>query len=96
MGIAGDRYEGTFDGHKLELVRNSLDKTLSLLLDDAVVASAQRWVPKDITLRADFEHNGLKHTVVAHQQVKPFLGLPVGTDDSVEIDGQPLALKKRT
>ena len=94
MGIMGDRYEGSFDGHKIELVRNNLNKTLNLLIDGAVVASEQRWLPKDITLRADFEHKGVKHAVVAHQHLKPILGLPIDCDDSIEIDGKPLPLTK--
>jgi len=32
--------------------------------------------------------------VVAHQHLKPILGLPIDTDDSIEIDGKPLPLKK--
>ena len=71
MSITGDRYEGTFDGHKIELVRNNLSKTLNLLIDGAVVASEHRWLPKDITLHADFEHEGVKHVVVAHQHSSP-------------------------
>ena len=94
MGITGDRYEGTFDGHKIELIRNNRDKTLNLLIDGAVVASEQRSVPKEITLHAEFEHGGVKHVVVAHQHLKPILGLPIDTDDSIEIDGKPLPLKK--
>jgi hypothetical protein len=94
MGITGDRYEGTFDGHKIELVRNNWNKTLNLLIDGNVVASEQRWVPKEITLHAEFEHKGVKHTVVAHQELKPILGLPIDTHDSIEIDGKPLPLTK--
>ena len=94
MGITGDRYEGTFDGHDIALVRNNWDKTLNLLIDGRVVASEQRWIPKEITLHAEFEHEGVKHTVVAHQHLKPILGLPIDTDDSIEIDGKPLPLKK--
>jgi len=29
---------------------------------------------------------------VAHQHLKPILGLPIGTDDSIEIDGKALPL----
>lgn len=94
MAITGDRYEGTFDGHKIELVRNNVDKTLNLLIDGSVVASEHRWLPKDITLTAEIEHNGVKNKVVAHQHVKPILGLPIGSDDSIEIDGKPLSLVK--
>ena len=94
MAITGDRYEGTFEGHKIELVRNNLDKTLNLVIDGAVVASEHRWFPKQITLHAEFEHKGVQHTVVAHQDLKPILGLPIATDDSIEIDGKPLPLTK--
>lgn len=94
MAIMGDRYEGMFDGHRIELVRNNLDKTLNLLIDGAVVASERRWFPKDITLHAEFEHAGVKHSVVAHQHLKPILGLPIDTDDSIEIDGKALPLTK--
>ena len=94
MGMMGDRYVGTFDGHTIELVRNNLNKTLNLVIDGAVVASEHRWVPKELELHADFEHKGVKHTVVAHQHLKKILGLPMDTDDSIEIDGQPLPLKK--
>ena len=71
-----------------------MNKTLNLLIDGTVVASEQRWRPKELTLHADFDHAGHKHTVVAHQHVKPILGLPIDTDDSIEIDGKPLPLKK--
>jgi hypothetical protein len=91
MSITGDRYEGTFEGHKIELVRNNWNKTLNLLIDGEVVASERRWLPKDITLSAEFEHKGVKHTVVAHQHLKPII---IDTDDSIEIDGKPLALTK--
>ena len=94
MAITGDRYEGTFDGHKVELVRNNWDKTLKLLIDGAEVASEQLWVPKDMTLHAEFEHAGQEHTVVAHQELKKILGLPIDHHDSIEIDGKPLALRK--
>ena len=95
MSITGDRYEGTFDGHTIALVRNNLTKTLNLLIDGVVVASEQRWLPKEITLHAEFEHKGVKHDVVAYQHLKPILGLPIATDDSIEIDGKPLPLTKK-
>ncbi len=94
MGMLVDRYEGTYEGHKIELVRNAVTKTLKLLIDGAVVASEHIWLPEDITLRAEFEHKGAHHTVVAHQHVKPIVGLPIGNDDSIEIDGKPLPLTK--
>jgi hypothetical protein len=75
-------------------VRNNLSKTLTLLIDGVVVASEHRWLPKDITLHAEFEHKGAHHVVVAHQHLKPILGLPIATDDSIELDGKPLPLTK--
>jgi hypothetical protein len=91
MGILGDRYEGSFEGHKIELVRNNVTKTLNLLIDGEVVAHEQRWLPKDITLVAEFTHKGKTHKVVAHQHLKPIV---VDTDDSIEVDGTPLHLTK--
>ena len=38
MGLTGDRYEGTFRGHPVELVRNEWIKVLKLLIDGNVVA----------------------------------------------------------
>jgi hypothetical protein len=94
MAITGDRYEGTFGGHKIELVRNNWNKTLNLLIDGVVVASERRWLPKDITLRAELEHEGVKHAVVAYQVLKPIGGLPIDTHDTIEVDGQLLPLTK--
>jgi len=94
MGMLGDRYQGSFDGRQIELVRNNLDKTLSRLIDGAVVAAEHRWLPKDITLHAEFEHAGVKHTAVARQYLKKLLGLPIDDDDSIEIDGRSLPVTK--
>ncbi len=94
MGIMGDRYEGEFEGHKIELVRDNVAKTLSLLIDSGTVAWESRVLPHDITLKGEFEHEGAKHTVVAHSTVKKILGLPLDADDGIEIDGKPLPLRK--
>ena len=94
MGILGDRYEGELDGHKIELVRNNIDKTLTLLIDGHGVAWESRILPHDITLQGEFEHHGTKRKVVAHSNVKPILGLPLSAEDIIEIDGKPLPLKK--
>jgi hypothetical protein len=96
MGITGDRYVGELDGHTIELVRNNWDKTLSLLIDGTRVAWESRILPHDITLTGEFEHKGQKHVVVAHSTVKQILGLPLGADDGIEIDGKTLPLKKTT
>jgi hypothetical protein len=94
MGILGDRYVGELDGHSIELVRDNVKKTLSLLIDQNTVAWESRVLPHDITLTGEFEHNGVKHSVVAHSTVKKILGLPLDADDGIEIDGKPLPLRK--
>ena len=94
MGITGDRYQGTFAGHSIELVRENVLKTLSLEIDGLEVARASRVLPHDITLRAELEHEGVTHTVVARSTVKKILGLPLDANDVIEVDGEPLALRK--
>ena len=94
MGLTGDRYLGKFENHQIELVRNNWDKTMSLIIDGDKVAWESRVLPHDITLEGQFEHLGIKHVVVAHSVVKPILGLPLGAEDSIEIDGKPLPLTK--
>jgi hypothetical protein len=89
MAITGDRYVGTYEGHTIELVRNNWGKTLVLHIDGQKVASESRLLPHTITLTATFEHNGVQHTLVA-KAVEHFLS----TDDTIEIDGTPLALTK--
>ena len=94
MTIAGERYEGDFDGHKIELVRDNVHKTLSLLIDGNRVAWESRIFPHDITLKGEFDHKGTKHSVLAHSTVRAILGLPLDADDGIEIDGKPLPLRK--
>jgi len=94
MGFMGDRYEGEFEGHKIELVRDNLQKTLALVIDGTKVAWESRILPHDITLNGEFDHNGVKHAVVAHSTVKKILGLPLDADDGIEIDGKALPLRK--
>ena len=94
MGILGDRYEGELDGHAIVLVRNNLEKKLSLLIDGNTVAWESVILPHDVTLEGEFDHHGHKHKVVAHSTVKKILGLPLDADDGIEIDGKPLPLKK--
>ena len=89
MSITGDRYAGEFEGHTIELVRNNWNKTLSLLIDGETVAEESRVLPHDIILTAALEHAGGRHTVIA-KAVRHFLS----TDDTIEIDGKPLALTK--
>src|SRR5579859_577691 len=89
MAITGDRYVGTYQGHTIELIRNNWDKTLKLLIDGQTVASELRIWPHSITLTGTFEHNGVKHTVVA-KSVEHF----PSAEDTIEIDGETLPLTK--
>jgi hypothetical protein len=72
------------------MVRDNSKKTLSLLIDGITVACESRGLPHDITMHGEFEHEGVKHAVVAHSTVKKILGLPLDADDGIEIDGKPL------
>jgi len=90
MGIMGERYCGTYEGHSVELVRDNLTKKLKLVIDGVEVAAEDRAVPHNITLTATLEHAGASHRVVARSIVK---GL--STRDSIEIDGAPLSLAKK-
>ena len=89
MGLTGDRYEGSFKGHSIEVVRNEWIKTLKLLIDGTVVASKFCPLPTSVTLTATLRHASDKHEVV----VKSIVRLPF-YDDTVEVDGRPLALTK--
>lgn len=92
MGPVGDRYRAQFEGHRLELVRDNVAKTLSLLVDGEVVDSRRRWWPRDLALHAELEVDGVVHRVEAHQHVVNVAGWPVSTQDSIEVDGVPLTL----
>jgi hypothetical protein len=94
MGITGDHYEGEFEGHRIALVRNHWDKSLALVIDGDRVAWESRILPRDKTLSGEFEHAGVRHTVVAHSAVRKVLGLPLDADDGIEVDGKPLPLRK--
>ncbi|MBD1842602.1 hypothetical protein H6F89_04075 [Cyanobacteria bacterium FACHB-63] len=89
MSITGDCYVGSYEGHVIELVRNNWDKILKLLIDGQEVASESRILPHDITLIGEFEHNHVRHRVVA-KAVSHFLS----SDDTVEVDGEELPLNK--
>lgn len=89
MGITGDRYTATYEGHTLELVRNNWNKTLNLLVDGEKVAGESRIFPHTITLTATLVHNGESHIIVAHSQEHM-----LSTVDTITIDGQDLPLDK--
>ena len=90
MAITGDRYVGTYEGHTVELVRNNWVKTLSLRIDGQRVASAMQIWPWPTTLNGTLEHDGVAHAVVARSAPRHLLW----TTDTVEVDGESLALTK--
>ena len=89
MGITGDRLKAEYEGHTIELVRDNWAKTLSLWIDGVEVARESRALPRDITLGASFEHEGVRRAVVLRSIVR----FPT-TRDTLEIDGQPLELTR--
>jgi len=89
MGITKDRYVATYEAHTIEIISNNWNKTLKLLIDGNKVASASRILPHDITLTHTFEHDGIRHTVVA----KSVVHFP-STDVTLEIDGNGIILTK--
>jgi len=89
MSITGDRYVGEYEGHSVELIRNNWNKTLKLFIDGKVAASETRLLPHAITLTGEFEHNGVRHMVLA-KAIEGFLS----TEDTIEIDGEKLLLTK--
>jgi len=89
MAITGDHYVGSYEDHTIEMVRDNWNKTLNLLIDGQKVASESRVLPHSITLTGTFEHNGIEHTVVA-RSIEHFLS----TEDTIEVDGNPLTLTK--
>jgi hypothetical protein len=90
MALTGDRYVGTFEGHTIELIRNNWNKTLRLLIDGKEVARASCLLPGRITLTGAVEHDGVQHAVVARSVPHRLLW----TNDTIEVDGQPLTLTK--
>jgi hypothetical protein len=89
MGLTGDRYVSTYQGHTIELLRNNWIKTLKLLIDGKVVSSSSQILPHDVTLTGALEHGGIRHSVV----VRSMIHFP-WTEDVVELDGMPLTLTK--
>ena len=89
MALTGDRYVGTYAGHRIELIRDNLKKRLALHIDGREVASESRILPHNITLQATFEDDGVEHNVVAHSTIR----FP-SADDSIEVDGQLLPVTK--
>jgi hypothetical protein len=90
MGLTGDRYEGSFKGHAIEVVRNEWVKTLKVLIDGDVAASKFCLIPGKVTLTATLRDGGKEHAVVLRSVIR----FP-SYKDTVDVDGQPLPLTKR-
>jgi hypothetical protein len=90
MAITGDRYVATYEGHTIELVRNNWFKTLRLVIDGQVAARASCLLPRPITLTGTLEHGGATRPIVA-RSIPRFL---LWTSDTIEVDGEALALAK--
>ena len=89
MGLTGDRYEGSFKGHAIEVVRNEWVKTLKLLVDGTVVAQKFCLIPSNVKLDATFDDGTKTHAVVLKSIIRfPFY------EDTVDVDGQPVFLNK--
>ena len=90
MALTRDRYVGTYKGHAVELLRNKWFKTLSLWIDGKRVALELCIWPWPTTLTGTLEHDGVTRTVVARSVPRHILW----ATDTVEVDGEELALTK--
>jgi hypothetical protein len=90
MALTGDRYLGMYKGHTVELIRNKWFKTLSLRIDGKRMALELYIWPWPTTLIGTLEHDGGTHAIVARSIPRYVLW----TTDTVEVDGEALALKK--
>jgi hypothetical protein len=88
MGLMGDGYRGTYQGHTVELIRDNVAKMLKLVIDGVEVASEPRTPQHDIKLTATLVHEGVSHRVVARSVVGRT------TSGTVHIDGAPLTIAK--
>ncbi len=88
MGLMGDGYRATYQGHTIELIRDNLTKTLKLVIDGVEVASQPRAMQHDITLTATLVHEGVSHRIVARSIVGRT------TSGTVMLDGAPLTIAK--
>ena len=95
MALMGDRFEGSFEKHKIELVRTNIDKQVVVLVDGKEIARESVMLPHHWDKTKEFECEGKKHVLAAHATVKKLLGiLPIDNEYSIEIDGNPVALTK--
>jgi hypothetical protein len=90
MGLTGDHFVGTYEGHEIELVRNNWVKTLTLLIDGEDAERTTCHLPRRITLSGSLVHHGVRHEVVA-RSVPRYL---FWTTDTIEVDGRELTLTR--
>ncbi len=84
MGIIIERYVSEYEGHRIELVRHALVKTLTLRIDDRRAARASCVFPRDIILTGALEHQGVQHSVIAHSLVHL---RSLSREESIAVDG---------
>ncbi len=90
MGITGDHFVTTYEGHTIELISNAWIKRIKLVIDGETVASASIMLPRDVELKAVLMHAGAPRTVIARSKSKfPFRA------ESIEIDGKTAPLTRR-
>jgi hypothetical protein len=97
MGIMGDSFEGTFEDHKVELIRTNLDKKVVIQVDGYIVASESVALPHEWDKVKEFEIGscGKKHRLHAHSTVQKLLGfIPVDNEYTIDIDGHEVFLKR--
>jgi hypothetical protein len=95
MGVMGDCYEGSFDGHTVQVVRSNVDKQVVVLVNGWEIARESVVLPHQWEQKKEFEVDGYKHTLVAHSVYKKlFRVVPIDNVYTVEIDGKTVELKK--
>jgi hypothetical protein len=95
MGLMGDRYEGSFDGHKIQVVRTNVDKQVVVLVDEREIARESVALPHQWEQKKEFEVGGHKHTLAAHSVFKKLFGVvPIDNVYTVDIDGKAVELRK--
>lgn len=95
MGLMGDRFEGKFEKHTIEVVRTNIDKQVVVSVDGREIARESVALPHQWDQKKEFDCDGTKHVLLAHSVLKKLFGVvPIDNVYSVEIDGNPVALTK--
>jgi hypothetical protein len=95
MGLMGDRFTGSFDGHAIELVRTNLDKQVVITVDGREIARESVALPHSWDKTKSFDVDGAPHTLTAHSMLKKMWGLiPYDNEYAIEIDGKTIHLEK--